>query len=59
MDSVLENDRRNVFQLYSELKKLPFSVSRRNWPDYDIAIVAELVPKGDYGRVRREFKKLN
>ncbi|MEZ7957637.1 MAG: hypothetical protein QMB90_10495 [Rubritalea sp.] len=42
---------KNIFQLYSEIKQLPFAASRRNWKDSDLIIVTRVEPKGDYGKV--------
>lgn len=39
----------NVFSIFSELKRLPFAVSRQNWLDSDYVVVTKIVPKGDYG----------
>lgn len=39
----------NVFNIYAELKRLPFAVSRQNWLDTDFVVVTKIVPKGDYG----------
>lgn len=46
---MLLDTRNNVFQVFAELKKVPFAVSRWNWADSDYAIVTQVVPKGDYG----------
>ena len=42
---------KNVFNLYAELGRLPFAVSRHNWLDTDYVVVTKIVPKGDYGTV--------
>lgn len=40
---------KNVFNIYSELERLPFAVSRQNWPDSEFVVITKIVPKGDYG----------
>lgn len=40
---------KNVFNIYTEVGKLPFAVSRQNWLDCDYVVVTKIIPKGDYG----------
>jgi len=43
------NSTKNLFQLFAEVKKLPFAASRHHWTDHDLVVVTRIVPRGKYG----------
>jgi hypothetical protein len=43
------NSTKNVFQLFAEVKKIPFAMSRHHWSDQDFVVVTNVAPKGKYG----------
>ena len=47
--SIDSNSRQNVFQLFAEVTKVPFAMSRHNWTDHDLVVVTKILPNGKYG----------